>query len=159
MGEAEQHADGAHGGLRVDPGARAVGLGDQLEDLAVEALAGDGLGEAERHGPAGGAADLGQHADLGDRALGGGAVLGPEHGGGLEHAPPVAAEHPGQGEQLVEPGEGARDRLAVGAGVEDGAAGGQPERAGGHGLVDQLDHGGEVVASVGSVSSARSPMT
>ncbi len=145
MGQPEQHADGPHGRLRVDARAGLVGLGHELEDLPVEPLAGDGLGEAERHRPAGRAADLGQDPDLGDGALRGGAVLGPEHRRGLEHAAPVAAEHAGQGQELVEARERAGDRLSVGPRVEDGAARGEAEGAGGHGLLDQLDHLGEVL--------------
>ena len=143
--EAEQHTDAPCRRLWTHAPAERVLLLGEADDLAEQ------LGPAVRlDQPEGDRATrtAGHLAHPGQLGPGAGQVLAvalAEAGSGLEDAPPVAAEHIGKGEELVRRGPGAGDRTAVGDGVQQRPRGREPQRAGVHGLVDQLRHRRDVV--------------
>ena len=111
----------------------------------MEVGAGVGVGQPEGDGSPAGPAHLGQQLDLAAGALLVDAVLGAEHGGGLEHPPPPTPERVRQGDQLLDAGEGAGYLPAVGQRVQDRAGGADADRAPIQRLVHVGGHGRQLV--------------
>ena len=138
---------------RTHAAERVLLLGEP-DDLAEELGPAVRLDQPEGHRATGAAGHLAHPGHLGPGAGQVLAVALAETGRRLEDAPPVPAEHVGEGEELVRRGPRAGDRTAVGDGVEQRPRRREPERAGVHGLVDELRHRRDVVLGGGRVVQA-----
>ena len=150
--QTEQDARGAGGDLRVEVGA----LGDSFLGEVEHALPVVGLGveldEGEGNGATGGGGDTPHPGDL---QLGEVHVVAGDAGGGeLEDAGASLGERFAEGHHLVLLGEGAGHVHAVDGAVDDGARGGNAERAGINTFAHELLHLVDVLGVGGLVHRA-----
>ena len=128
VGDAEEHADGPRRGLRADLGAACVGLGDDLEHLAVALGRLTLLHEPEGHRTARLDAHIGHPRQLTHDGRMARVLVAERIGRRLEHTLASASQHVGDGEQLVLTGVGAGNLAAVGDPVLGRARGREAQR-------------------------------